>query len=500
MIPKKRLLVASLMATLVACSKAVGAPSLSATPVYTPTRDLSRTSVPIEASPTAFLPPTTLEPSNSASPLSARGPWLSYWNDDGNSPMHYVINPDASGKVELGRCEGCAWPAISTASPHIAFVETSHARPCPTGTCPAAELVVLNVPSMAEASRIDLLQSPSLLTGEAIAQTALFKILELDSPAWSPDGQALAFVAARDAANLDLYLLDVPTGSIRRLSSGPNQASQPIWSPDGTAVIHREVTSFSIGPDCEESAIWAASTSDDGNVRLFDPDGCMEFLDWVGPATMVTYEHRWDPSRGLPLNHLRVTSIATGATRVICRDVCDLSMIAIDPVRRAAVYQKMPFEDWYVLRLDTMAEALIPSASGLNAPAWNQIAQRLVFASPLDLVSALCPASGDFPTVEPSGGLACTHIEVTDATFPSPDGEWILSPNSLIDRAGEAVLTFPRIDGLVDVIWRPDSLGAAMISSGSLSYVEVPGGQPQLLDRGGAIYSVTWITTGSEAP
>ena len=57
--------------------------------------------------------------------------------------MHYVINPDGSGKVELGRCEGCAWPAISTASPHIAFVETSRSRPCPTGICPAAELVVL---------------------------------------------------------------------------------------------------------------------------------------------------------------------------------------------------------------------------------------------------------------------------------------------------------------------------------------------------------------------
>jgi hypothetical protein len=353
---------------------------------------------------------------------------------------------------------------------------------------------------MAEASRIDLLQSPSLFTGESIAQTALFEILELDSPAWSPDGRGLAFVAALDAANLDLYLLDVSTGSIRRLSSGPNQASQPVWSPDGRTVIYREVTSFSIGPACEELAIWVVSLNEEGNVRLFDPDGCMEFFDWVGPDTLVTFEHRWDPSTGVPLSHLRVTNIATGATRVICRDVCDLSMIAVDQVRRVVVYQKTPFEDWYVLRLDTMAEARISQSFGMDAPVWNQLAQRLVFGSPQDLVSALCPVSGDFPTVETSGGLACTHMEVTDPTFPSPDGQWMLSSNSLIDRAGEGVLTFPRIADLVDVIWRPDSLGAAIISSGSLSYIEVQGGQPELLDRGGAIYSVAWIRAESEAP
>lgn len=51
-------------------------------------------------------------------------------------------------------------------------------------------------------------------------------------PAWSPDGQRLAYAARRDR-NWDLYLLDLRTGREERLTTNPHFDGWPAWSPDG---------------------------------------------------------------------------------------------------------------------------------------------------------------------------------------------------------------------------------------------------------------------------
>ncbi|MBL8156333.1 MAG: S9 family peptidase [Anaerolineae bacterium] len=53
-------------------------------------------------------------------------------------------------------------------------------------------------------------------------------------PRWSPDGQTLAFVSARDDKS-QVYLLPItePGGEARALTALPNGATSPAWSPDG---------------------------------------------------------------------------------------------------------------------------------------------------------------------------------------------------------------------------------------------------------------------------
>src|SRR5574341_1303873 len=51
-------------------------------------------------------------------------------------------------------------------------------------------------------------------------------------PAWSPDGQRIAFASHRNGS-WDLYLLDMPTGEVTRLTDDPAFESNPTWSPDG---------------------------------------------------------------------------------------------------------------------------------------------------------------------------------------------------------------------------------------------------------------------------
>jgi Tol biopolymer transport system component len=56
-----------------------------------------------------------------------------------------------------------------------------------------------------------------------------------DGLAWSPDGREVAWSAGPGGAH-DLFVADVQTGAIRRLTRLPGHAMRPSWSPDGERI------------------------------------------------------------------------------------------------------------------------------------------------------------------------------------------------------------------------------------------------------------------------
>jgi TolB protein len=56
------------------------------------------------------------------------------------------------------------------------------------------------------------------------------------APAWSPDGQKLAMTLSKDG-NPDIYILDIAQRSVRALTRHVGIDTEPTWSPDGKQIV-----------------------------------------------------------------------------------------------------------------------------------------------------------------------------------------------------------------------------------------------------------------------
>ncbi|MGH8142356.1 MAG: Tol-Pal system beta propeller repeat protein TolB [Steroidobacteraceae bacterium] len=56
------------------------------------------------------------------------------------------------------------------------------------------------------------------------------------APVFSPDGKRLALTLSGSGGNLDIWLLDLDTQQLTRLTDDPAVDTEPAWSPDGTSI------------------------------------------------------------------------------------------------------------------------------------------------------------------------------------------------------------------------------------------------------------------------
>jgi TolB protein len=57
-----------------------------------------------------------------------------------------------------------------------------------------------------------------------------------DSPSWSPRGDKIVFTMRQPKGNYDLYVYDLPTAKITKLTNNQQNNENPTWSPDGRFV------------------------------------------------------------------------------------------------------------------------------------------------------------------------------------------------------------------------------------------------------------------------
>ena len=59
------------------------------------------------------------------------------------------------------------------------------------------------------------------------------KLVEGRDPAWSPDGQRIAFTSSAFEGNDEIYLINADGTGMRRITDHKNIDQHPAWSPDG---------------------------------------------------------------------------------------------------------------------------------------------------------------------------------------------------------------------------------------------------------------------------
>jgi len=114
--------------------------------------------------------------------------------------------------------------------------------------------------------------------GDPATPTGLFFQSE---PAWSPDGNRIAFVSRRDG-HAHIYVMRVDGTGLRRLTNAAPDDSSPTWSPDGRRIAFSRV-----------GDLYAVSSSG-GRPRRIGQGVGGEALDpaWSPDGKLIAYDYR----------------------------------------------------------------------------------------------------------------------------------------------------------------------------------------------------------------
>jgi len=222
----------------------------------------------------------------------------------------YSMNPDGSGLDRL--TESAAFdvqPAWSPDGKRVAFVSTRHD--------PNGEIYVMNADGTAvqrltyddhldeaptwskDGKRIAFVSTRDDEQGEIYVMDAsdggavsrLTDFVGTDGePAWSPDGKQIAFVSGRDAASegkTELYLVDVDTRQVSRLTWEGVRVQAPSWAPGGKQIAFNTLAQVPFGPN--GSDVLAQ------DIYVLDLDGKRVTRLTGGPGGTNEFEPTWSP-------------------------------------------------------------------------------------------------------------------------------------------------------------------------------------------------------------
>jgi dipeptidyl aminopeptidase/acylaminoacyl peptidase len=118
------------------------------------------------------------------------------------------------------------------------------------------------------------------------------------SPRWSPDGDRLAFVSARDGED-QIWTIDISSGALKKVTAISTGAGDPVWSPDGKWLAFAS----DVYPECTDDAC---------NKRRADEVAASKVKAHV--ATRLLYRH-WKSWKEGMRSHVFVVAAAGGEAK-----------------------------------------------------------------------------------------------------------------------------------------------------------------------------------------
>lgn len=305
----KRISLVSILAFIIlACMCGPGTLLATQTPTVMIPEVATSSPVPTESIPTEMptvediITPTEDSPAMSLQP---EVPWLiisttdSLWaaNMDGSNPVQLVQK--SYMEIDLQK-------AISSPAHKIAVLASGE------DYYHNLTLQVISLPDMKVIKRIDLTTSDTEPGADSSpgdsSLEAMRAIAEQQSYAWSPDGKKLAFTAALDKPEADIYVYDLDSQDIQKVSQDDGQDFSPSWSPDGKSILYFEAESFGTGAGLAMKGIWAAAANgSDSKLLETSNSGGAQIHGWRDAETAVLTG--WDAMNGS--NMLRLFNIRT---------------------------------------------------------------------------------------------------------------------------------------------------------------------------------------------
>lgn len=88
-----------------------------------------------------------------------------------------------------------------------------------------------------------------------------------DTPAWSPDGGAIAYVSEA-GGNADIFVIGREGGEPARLTTSPLNDMHPFWSPDGKRIVFTRYTPDENNAETGRLDVYAMNAGGSGEKRL----------------------------------------------------------------------------------------------------------------------------------------------------------------------------------------------------------------------------------------
>ncbi|WP_091743057.1 amidohydrolase family protein [Phenylobacterium immobile] len=196
-------------------------------------------------------------------------------------------------------------------------------------------------------------------------------------PAWSPDGQTLAYSTDR-GGKLDIWLRDLATGAERQLTHGADAALSAAWSKDGA------------------------------QIAFLDQQGGLFRVDVATGATTRVFQSLWEP--GKPSWSADGKTIAYAAFKPYSARFREglSEILTVDVATGVATYQPV-FPDRSL------------GTRGDDGPVWTVDGTKMVFVFASRLHVVAVDATGKF-----MGAPVAINNEVSDAPTFSADGKQVL--------------------------------------------------------------------------